>query len=250
MELCCGVKCEVKLDVYSCWIGDYFPFSQKWEIVGEDCWTDPDTGEEYCYPIEEYRGEAQAWSVNDGDTNWCMMGSWDEVPSDYDWKAAGAACIGQVNASWNAAVAIPENWPLTKTESRLARKGEQGIFSYYNYYGDWYDVHHWRNCRYGKLHVERPSDLPDNSTKGVVVKLTIKFRMFHFSDNTWGVWAYPFQDEEVALEWGQEITMPIANNMPAYHDCGDDEYYDVCPKDGWERRCSECEINYTILKYI
>ena len=250
VELCCGVKCEVKLDIYSCSINDYFPFTQKWEVIGEDCWVDPETGEEFCMPIEEYHGEGQCWSVNGGETNWCMIGNWEEILSGYDWKVAGADCIAEVNASWSSAVATPENWPLFKTESRLSKKGDQSGFSYYNYYGDWYDLHYWRNCRYGKLYAERPLDLPDNSIKGVVLKLTVRFRMFNFSDNTWGVWAYPYQDAEMSLEWGHEITMPTVDNMPAYHDCGSDEYYDVCPQTGWEKRCAECEINYTVLKYI
>ena len=251
LELCCGVKCKIQLDVHTVSIGQLYPFYDQWEVTGEDCWTNPDTGEEECFPIEEPTGATGiAWSINGGELQFCELGNWMTAPSDYDWKAAALPCIAAVNNSWSALNNDMSSWPVERTDTVNASKGNAGTFSYYNYYGDWYDVHHWRNKRYGWLYVERPDDLPVNSKTGVILKLTVRFRMYDFSNNSWGVWAYVHQDEEVSMTWGTKHFMPKCDNVPACYECGPEDWWDICPKDGWEKRCAECEISYEVLRYI
>jgi hypothetical protein len=74
--------------------------------------------------------------------------------------------------------------------------------------------------------------------------------MYDFTNTVWGEWTYLTQDEEVELTWGWKIPLPIVDNVPDFYDCGGEDMYHVCPNDGWEFWCAECEIDYTLLRYI
>ena len=249
-QLCCGVKAVVKLDVHEAVIDPYFPYTSKYEEV-EECWTNPETGELECWTMPgDYIGEAQSWAVNRGETNWCIMGKYEDLEASNGWKAAGGTCIAAVNAAWSALDGNVSSWPLIRTDKQTIQKDSAGSFSYYSVYGDWNDVHFWRDKLYGRLYVEPPEDLPPNSKTGVVVKLTIQVRMYDFTNKIWGEWAYLTQDEEISLTWGWKIATPVVDNVPLLYDCGNENMYHVCPENSLEKRCAECNVTFTILRYI